>query len=320
MILIAGAYPAAPRRPLFDDDASYERADDAFTGALVEQAQAAGVAGLELAWQDGALHPRESTHLAALPATWQHVVTAIPDTMITWRTSPQFGLASTDENGRIAAVQRLANLREHIEVLRAAGTSVAAVLVHSAPRVSDVDAGTTALAASLRELGEWDWCGAELLVEHCDSGATGHQSAKGFLPLDSELAALDRAAGLRTPVGALVNWGRSVIEGRSRRTAVDHVASAAASGHLRGVMFSGVGARPGAGAWLDNHLPTSDLTPESLLRPTDIAEALRAAASGRLLVAGVKVTAAATSEDPAVRAADVARTVAHVSAALEASA
>jgi Domain of unknown function (DUF4862) len=321
MILVAGAYPAAPRRDSFDTDDDFAAADAAFTSALVDGAARLDAGGLELAWQDGRLHPRETEHLSAVPAGWQHVVTTIPDTMITWRTSPTFGLASPDDSGRSAALGRLAALRDRLESLAAARGSAlaAAVLVHSAPRVgSDVRAGRKALASSLLELAGWDWAGAQLLVEHCDAGTPGHPPAKGFLPVADELAALDDAVGQRTGVGLLVNWGRSVIEGRSRAAALDHIATAAAHGHLRGLMFSGVAAGAASVPWLDNHLPTSDLNPDSLLRPGDVSESLAAARDGGadLLVAGVKVTASPTSTVAPARAADVVTSLAHVAEAL----
>lgn len=320
MIVIAGAYPAAPRR-LPSQDREFTDADDEFTAALVKHAEGVGLGGLELAWHDGGLHAREAAHLRALPSSWRHVVTTIPDTMVTWRNFPSFGLASSDDSGRRAALDRLATLRDHVEQLTLEGAlgSVAAVLVHSAPGPDRDGSGSRrALAASLREVAQWDWGGAHLLVEHCDSGIATHTPAKGFLPLADELTAVDDAANLATPVGLLVNWGRSAIEGRSRHTPLDHVTQAAASGHLRGVIFSGVAAREDGEAWLDNHLPTSDLNAVSLMRPSDIADTLVAAAAvgADLLVAGVKVTAAPGSLTPTDRAGDVVTTVGHVTQAL----
>lgn len=328
MIAIAGAYPAAPRHHDVDSEegrAAYVRADAAFTDALVEKVSMLGAGGLELAWHDGRLHPREDEHLAALPPTWQHLVTTIPDTMVTWRTEPTFGLASPDDAGRAAALDRLAALRDRLAELSAhrGGRSLAvAVLVHSAPRLGhDPAAGRRALTSSLQEAAAWDWGGAHLLVEHCDAGDR-ELPAKGFLPLDDELAALDDAAGLPTPVGLLVNWGRSVIERRDRRAALDHVVAAAAAGQLSGLMFSGVAAGGATEPWLDNHLPSNDVCDTSLLRPRDIAETVAAARAGGadLLVAGVKVTATAPSTDPVARATDVATVLGHVTAALEAQA
>ena len=320
MILIAGAYPAAPRRDAYDTSSDYTAADDAFTRSVVTGSASLGANGLELAWQARALHPREAEHLAAVPAGWRHVVTTIPDTMITWRESPTFGLASLDESGRRAAVARLAALRDHLESLAAQRRSpqALAVLIHSAPRVDrDAEAARGALERSLRTAAGWDWGGAELLVEHCDAVGTGHPPAKGFLPLHDELAAVSMAGGERTPVGVVVNWGRSVIEGRSRQTALDHISATAAARLLRGLMFSGVAPAADEKPWLDNHLPTSDLDPRSVMRPEDVSAALETAREegADLLFAGVKVCATTAATTSASRAKDVTRVLAHIASA-----
>ena len=83
-------------------------------------------------------------------------------------------------------------------------------------------------------------------VEHCDSVAGPAPQQKGYLTLDDELEALQKAG---EQFALTVNWGRSAIEGRSAGTPVEHVARARAAGRLGGVMFSGVDrpARPRSG-------------------------------------------------------------------------
>lgn len=318
--IIAGAYPAAPQ-PWSKD------ADHAFLTALVESPGSAAIGGLELPWQAGAFHAHdERWFLSHLPQEWRHVVTMIPDTMITSGSDRSFGLASSDEPGRQRAIEHARVLRDHLDTLcqHEGRQFAAAVEVHSAPahRRPDGAVGSSAdaLRRSLEELTSWDWNGVRLILEHCDAAAADGAAAKGFLPLADELSVVDELQkDGRTGVGVGLNWGRSVIEGRSRATAIAHIEHAGAAGHLDALVFSGVAAPENGMPWLDNHLPSAEQVPESLLTADDMRQCLQTAIKyGRPELIGVKMTCRPTSTEPVDRARDVLESVAALDAALAA--
>lgn len=205
---------------------------------------------------------------------------------------PAFGLASTDRQARESAVQSVSDLLSSVKRFHdAQGRHVVhAVELHGAPRPAAASQG--ALAESLREISAWDWDGVDLVLEHSDAWSDAHTPEKGFLSLESEIEAIV-ASG--TAVGLSLNWGRSVIEGRSPAAATSHAARAARSGLLRGFIASGASDTDGetSRAWIDAHhgFQSAEAHPygdsASLLTEERLAEALRAA--GELQWCGVKV-------------------------------
>ncbi|MGV8977190.1 MAG: DUF4862 family protein [Cellulomonas sp.] len=240
---------------------------------------------------------------------WDLVVTCIPTVMQRLGADPAYGLASTDDDGRRAALDDVAVARDLARRLAddTGRSRVRAVQVHSAPRADR--ATRDAFARSLDELGTWDLAGATVAVEHCDAPRAGRPFHKGFLELDEELSALaGRPAG---QFGLTVNWGRSAIEGRSAATPVEHVRAAAQAGLLAGIMFSGASGATGAtalwgGPWDDGHMaPRGDdlalaASRESLLGPAEVAATLLAAGSAPGYV-GVKLTVRPLDADIAHR-------------------
>ena len=242
--IFVGAYAASPT--LFHWDAALEEAYLAGIDGI------AGVRGLELPWIGGLHRHDPDWLLRSLPARLDLIVTGVPCAVGSLAKDPDYGFASRAEHGRQAALEDAARLRDDIHRLTdAAGrASVVAVELHSAPRA---DRGSAeALSRSLAEIEEWDWGGAELVVEHCDALVDGREPQKGFLALDDEIGALSS-----TGVGLSLNWGRSAIELRDPDSLPAHIARARESGRLRGLIFSGAAAEPGAfGApWQDTHLP-----------------------------------------------------------------
>ncbi len=311
--LIAGAYPAVPPA-----DPWSRHDEERFWSRLTEGAGEVGLGGLELPWLDGSVHAYdEEWYLGRLPPSWVHVVTMIPDTMKTASADPTCGLASLDEAGRRRAVDRARSLRDHLETLaqQRGGPFARSVEVHSAPRratLDDPEGGSgEAFVRSLTELGAWDWSGAGLVVEHCDATRPGRDSAKGFLSIAAEIAAVrSLPGGLPTPVSVGVNWGRSVIEGHDRGTAVEHVRAAAGEGRLSTLLFSGAAQGAAVDTWADVHLPPDTVDAASLLRAADIADCLAAAGGpGSVPTLGVKVRAAPGPRTPEQRADDVVRSV-----------
>ena len=189
-----------------------------------------------------------------------------------WK-DPNFGLASPDEDGRKVALAFMKQLREALADFAQwrASQDVKFIEIHSAPtRIASRDA----MAASLEALTQLDWSGAKLVIEHCDKYVEGQKPEKGFLSIEDEIA-LCGSAG----IGLTVNWGRSVVEGRTPETAVAHVEAAAKAGVLSGLMFSGAGPEEtqyGYG-WIDGHLPMNPDEPTSLMDAAAIKAAVRAA-------------------------------------------
>lgn len=216
----------------------------------------AGHPSLEPAWQRRHLHD------------WSLIVTAIPRTMVRLGEAPGYGLVSSDEDGRLAALRDLAEVRDlALRLADEAGRPrVLAVEVHSAPAPTHASArgvvgSAGAFARSLAEIATWDLAGAEIVIEHNDALVAEQEPAKGFFALADEIAVARAvggtpAAGGRPTIGLSVNWGRSAIEGRSTSTPLAHTRAAADAGVLRGIIFSGATDQESAwGApWDDGHI------------------------------------------------------------------
>lgn len=243
MKTIVGAYATAPA---FDDEAGFRRYVDRVL-ALPR------VDGLEIPYF---LHEdslwKTLPYLSGSPLGSRHVLTLLPAMMSGMATTRTFGLASRDEEGRVAALDVVRHARRFVADANAAGGgSFAAIELHSAPLRSS--GSGEALARSLRDISAWDWEGVRINVEHCDA-LTDTPPAKGFLSLGDEL---DAAAPHN--VGMVINWARSAIETRSVNGPRDHIALSRARDSLTGVVFSGcanVDTVYGT-AWQDSHLPMS---------------------------------------------------------------
>lgn len=292
--VLVSAYPASP---------AHARWDPELEGELLPALCALpGVAGLEVPWMGG-IHPHDETwFLANVPAV-PLAVTPIPFVMGRLGSDSRYGLASTDETGRAAAVDDLRRVAADIaRIDRESGATVAVVTLHTAPRVAGA---VEPFVRSLQEAAALDWSGARLVVEHCDASVPGQIPEKGFLSLDDEIAAI-RSAG--APVGLWLNWGRSAIELRDADAVTAQIAAAAASGFLVGLAFSGAAAvqSPYGPPWVDAHLPIASTHPESasLLDDAHVAAAL--AAAGDVAWLGLKT--ARRPDDAGAR--DALRTVA----------
>ncbi|QNE35854.1 DUF4862 family protein [Leifsonia shinshuensis] len=274
MRTVVSAYAASP---------AHTRWDPAFEERfLAELVAMDGVGALELPWL-GRLHPYDDDWLVSrLPAT-ELVVTALPWTMTRSKESPGYGLASTEADGRAAAMADLDRMRHDLARLPAIPS---VVLLHTAP--SGGPGSADALRESLASIASWDWCGSTLAIEHCDAVVPGRPFEKGFLSLPDELAALE---GI-TEAGLWLNWGRSLIELRDAAAVTAQVAATAASGRLLGLTLSGAASADGpyGPAWADAHLPFAESDPRSgsLLTRSAARSALRAA--GDMPWRGLKVS------------------------------
>ncbi|TDT79362.1 uncharacterized protein DUF4862 [Arthrobacter sp. AG258] len=272
MSLIVGAYPAQP----------VELQEQFYRGL----AAISPIRGLELPYG-----PHGGTGWpAGAPEAWSAVVTAIPGTMQRLAANAAFGLASADTAGRREALDFAAGVREYARGLQDAGHEVEAVELHSAPAGG---ASARWFEESLKEVLEWDWGSARVLIEHCDAPRPGARPEKGFLSFAEEV---DIAVSLRNQglerVGVTVNWARSVIESGSPETAVEHLSLGREAGVLEGLVFSGCSPEEtGFGyAWIDAHLPAVEIQgapPSSMLNRHEIDRCL--AAAGPLPILGFKV-------------------------------
>lgn len=248
-----GAYAASPNQSAWNPEL-----ETAYYDALK---QLSNVRGLEHPFL-GKLHAQDDDwFLANIKPDWDFVFTCIPGIMNALSQNPQFGLASEDENGRQAALSFMRQACEAIAKLnRHLGrNAVQALMLQSAPARNNAASSAKAFQASLETMLQWDWQGARLVVEHCDAWLPSHTPSKGFLALQDELDVIKRLnanAAVKTPMGMVVNWGRSVFETRRVDGAAEHIAAAQQAGVLAGVMFSGVSDKDSEyGAWRDSHQP-----------------------------------------------------------------
>ncbi|MFE1595730.1 DUF4862 family protein [Nocardia sp. NPDC058705] len=305
---LISAYVAAP--PVWDRG-EHARYYDAI-------AELDGVAGFEIPFS-GSLHPHdEAWFLRRVTARHAYTITTIPDTMHQLAHDPMFGLASVDAAGRAAAIARTARTAAAVRRCNdAAGARVVrAVTLYSAPRSREKRSDGARFAESLAAVTEFDWDGARVVIEHCDAPVADRRVVKGFLPLEDEVSAVG-AARERTGIdlGIQLNWGRSVVEGRTHTTAADHIATVRAAGLLAGFTLSGcapVDTSHGP-AWDDCHVPPDPLCPVSELTSARIAATLAALGAARIM-RGIKVSAP-TGADLATRIDTVARTLSVVQAA-----
>ena len=143
------------------------------------------------------------------------VVTALPGTVKRLAEEPNFGLASTDDEGRRAAVEWVTGVRRAAEELnqQTGEETVSFVHIHSAPGVR---ASAEAFQRSLADLEADDGFRAEVVIEHCDAYSPIFPGDKRFLSLITELAVADEC-------GFAINWGSSALEWQNPNRPRQHV-------------------------------------------------------------------------------------------------
>ena len=282
-----------------------------YYGALVQIPEADG---LEFAWNGPQTPAQLDDLLPLVPAHWVITLNDIPATFRAGVNHPAFGLASTDEAGRSAAMGMLRDMHDTIRKIndRAGRRMVLAAEIHSAPGFDqrEYTADADALKRSLDEATALEWEGCAVLLEHCDAYIPGQKQAKGFLSLQQEIEVLERIAG--SPVGVSINWGRSLVEVRAPGRVMEHVIAASQVGLLRAFTFSGTaGVKNVYGeAWADSHLPFATTTegvygePASLMNPAHVAPVLDYLHDCVFLA--IKTNWPAARKDPLERAASVA--------------
>jgi hypothetical protein len=282
------AYNAAPAG-LSDDRGAEER----WYGILRDEPL---IGGLELSFDGSSLHPDGVGRLGELLAPgWRNIVSTIACTLGALARDASYGLASTDEAGRQAALSDVRTMYEQVRELQEllGDDAIVAVELNSGPCTLGGQSSAYRYADSLAEVAGWGWGGTAIAAEHADAVAAGRPPAKGFLALADETRAVDEASS-RSGVELVqsINWGRSAIETRSIDGVTGHITELAGRGRLAGLIFSGAGASVRSPEWQDAHLASAELEEGSIMTSAAMAAALRAAGEGLRFV-GVKVGAAA---------------------------
>ncbi|PLS31462.1 UDP-N-acetylglucosamine pyrophosphorylase [Bifidobacterium margollesii] len=202
-----------------------------------------------------------------LPDGSRHVFTMVTATMEAIARDPLFGLASADGNGRGAAMNMMRAAADIVRTINDVGRiHIDAVEIQSAPSQSDQSAAAQAFEQSLAELVSWNWAGATIAVEHCDSRVGNTVPAKGFLGLTDEIDIVRRLrSDSSTPLGVTINWGRSAIELRDPDGVTEHIRQTVETDTLAGIMYSGTCAKASdfGPAWTDSHAPLHFMTDAS---------------------------------------------------------
>ena len=248
----------------------------------------------------GTLHSYDDDwFLNNIDPSWDFVFTCVPGIMNALSKDPHFGIASNDERGRQAALEFMQNACDAIAKLNShlGRNAVPAIEIQTAPNQSKATSSKKALLTSLNTMLEWDWHGAQLVIEHCDTLVEGFSPSKGFLSIEDEIEVLNQLnTQLDKPLGLVVNWGRSVLETRRCERAIEHINLARASGLLQGLMFSGVSDKDSVyGAWKDTHMPaakvdnTSFGIEHSLMTEAEIHRCLAACEGELPPILGIKI-------------------------------
>ena len=255
------------------------------------------ICGLEHAFY-GRLHRYDDDwFLKNISPDWDFVFTCLPGTVDTLKINPAIGLASREPQSQQQALEFIFEANRAVKKLNATlgRESVIAVQIHSAPAQN---ASKEAFAKALQTIASWDWEGAKLLVEHCDTFRSDGTHAKGFLKLEEEIWAIRKVEKPKTKMGMMLNWGRSSVEGRNTTHILDQIAILKQERLLKGFIFSGTTV-----AFKDKHTPSP--TPnqgkidcaESLMTLEEIKKSLKALPLDDLDYLGLKVMPQPISED-----------------------
>jgi len=294
MKYIVGAYATAPSLGN-NNDKSIEHK---FYEKLIESIPE--IRGLEVPFWGKEIHQFGSDFLLdIIDKNWDNVLSCIPGSMSKLANNPKFGLASDDENGRAEAIamhkkanQALHKMNEYYE-----RQSVIAVQIATAPStpVEYVSSSADSLLKSMEEILSWDWEGAKIVIEHCDTAVDNTPFEKGFLTIEDEIKTLIELQGMHN-VGITINWARSAIEGRDTSKPLEHIELALKSNILSGLMFSGVSDNDNRyGNWKDMHMPfaqsfnTKFYEKKSLLTHENIIKTLKLLNVNDLDYLGVKL-------------------------------
>lgn len=263
------------------------------------------VRGLEHGYY-GALHRfDEAWFLDNIHPDWDFAFTCMPGVADRVKQNSSFGLASSSAGGRQSALdfhrvclEAVHRLNRHLK-----RKAVLSVQVHSAP---SGNSSKEKFAESLREICSWDWDGAKVLVEHCDRFKTDGTHEKGYLSLEDEIWSIQqvRQSHPATNPGALLNWGRSVVEQRSVEGVLTHIRQLNEANLLNAFLFSGTTDTKTSvyKCFGDKHMPSplahqgSTLYPDSLMTVAEMRRSLELLPQNSLDYLGFKIMHLPTPE------------------------
>ncbi len=246
-----GAYAASPSFPTWDISL-----ESKFFSMLRKRDWVGGIEFPCFAYQD----PFDMDwFLSQTLPQWDISITTLPLTMNNLSNMPDYGLASSVEDSRQRAVNDMHAVCKIVQRLKKklGNTSVVSVQIVSAPTRFG---NALSFYVSLKEILTWPWGDTKILVEHCDAFKPQKKFIKGFLSLPEEIQAIQSIKNLTgSQIGILLNWGRSVVEGETIQTILDHIRMARDYGLLRGFIFSGTTAKHDSpyGYFGDRHAPLS---------------------------------------------------------------
>ncbi len=219
MSFIIGAYASAPS--LFSNDQTQE---EIFYELLKERVKS--IKGLEIPFNGENIHNFGDDFLIQiLDDQWSNVITAVPASFMNLKKNKHFGLASDNHEGRDLALschKKLNNIVREINDKKGK-SCISHIQLCSSPSFpkKDVKSSEDSLLSSIENIMTWDWDGANLVIEHCDSHGADGLYQKGFMPIEAELRVVDYFQ--KSGLGMVLNWGRSVLEGQSTQTILDHI-------------------------------------------------------------------------------------------------
>lgn len=252
MKLIVGAYASAPSNYAWNKEEESNYYDALKSNDAID--------GLEIPFTSKLHSYDEQWYLNMLIAKWTYVLTCIPGTMMELNQDISFGLASNQAAGREKAMRFYKGAAEAIVTINKHlnKQAVTHVLIHTAP-ANPLYRCDKALEKSLLELCTYNWHGAKLLIEHCDSWHPKKPFEKGFMDLESELAVVNKVnQEAKCRIAFSLNWGRSAIEFQSKLGVIEHIKACNSEKLLNGFIFSGASASSDIyGKWHDSHMPPS---------------------------------------------------------------
>jgi hypothetical protein len=291
-----GAYATSPTLSNWDSQKEIE-----YIGTIKKELNP--IRGLELPFWGNDIHEHDSElFLKLLDKNWEYVLTCLPGNMKALENNKFFGLASDNEQGRLEAVKFYKKASEVVRKINNYFKSkkVINIAIATSPslKYDGVLSSSQSLKKSLIEISKFDWDGAKLNIEHCDSGRVKNP-VKGFLDIDEEIEAIlevNRTYNLN--IGITINWARSVIEYKDTNGALKHIKKAKENNLLKGLIFSGTSDKESLyGKWSDLHLPIAKeanikyFESTSLLNKINIKNSLISSEYKQLDYLGIKVLA-----------------------------
>lgn len=290
---IIGAYASAPTIEIDNRDA-----ESKFYEELT--ASIPNIKGLEIPFWGEDVHIYGLEFLLSyIRPHWDNVLTCIPGSVTALKTDRHFGIASTNDLARREAVKMHKRANEVVQQVcdHFGRKAIMAVHLATAPGcpAPGVSRSIDSLQRSMDEILSWDWNGARLVIEHCDTAIGECPPQKGFMSIEEEISVLNFLKS-EYNVGITLNWGRSAIEGKSPDQVIEHIKVATANNLLSGFIFSGTAIDDKKyGSWTDSHMPFAPAfnskfhEEHSLLTPTHVRETLEALDIENLDYIGVKL-------------------------------